>query len=211
MSMKISCIYFLSIFILAYSALANSEQDEIAQVFQQYRSALLNEDGKEALELVDSQTIRYYDDVVKDALKISRADLNRLDLYTKFMVLRLRHEFRKDQLEKMTGDSLFILSVKQGWVSKSEASNNSKLVNIKYDRHLASASLPQAPEIPAFYFMKENGKWKLALWKNFELANVAFSQMLQQSSLAETEFLVRLLENISKYRVDENIFEAPLK
>lgn len=70
--------------------------------------------------------------------------------------------------------------------------------------------MSDAPEIPAFYFMKENATWKFALWKSFELGNLAFSQVQKNSGLEEDEFLIYLLENISRFEVDKKIFEGPI-
>ena len=188
-----------------------ADTSAIEKTFSQYRQALLDGDGSAAANLVDSRTIANYDEIVKNALNMPRQNLAQLDFISKFMVLRIRHEFNKSQIEKMSGRELFVIGVEKGWISKSTVSNVTQLAKIKVDLYKASASFPQAPDIPALAFLNESGQWKLALWQAFELANMAMKPEVEKSGLTEEQFIMRLLGVLSSKKVDERILVAPLE
>jgi hypothetical protein len=189
---------------------AYDAHEEIAAVFQEYRRALLANDGQAAWSVIDSHSQDYYAEALRDALSMPRADLDRLDLLHKFMVLRFRQEFRKPQLQQLTGREVFVLGVTNGWISKSTVQEIKTLHRVTVDDRYAAAYLQEAPTVPAFHFIREGTEWKLSLWRNFELANAAMDQARRQSSLSERDFVIELLKNVSKYAVDERIFDRPL-
>src|SRR5687768_1161148 len=99
--------------IFASSPLSQSQtrtsEEAIQSTFSQYRKALLEGDGSKATELVDTRTIALYGEIRTNALEMPREKLSQLDFISKFMVLRVRHEFSKSQIEKMSGRELFKL------------------------------------------------------------------------------------------------------
>ena len=141
---------------------------------------------------------------------MQRAELNRLDTIHKVTVLRLRVEFRRSDLQQLDGRTVFGIGVTNGWVSKSTVQSVKAFHKVDIEERYAKAYLPEEPKIPAFYFIKEGDAWKLALWKTFEIANSAFDQMRRQSGLPEQKFLIEMLKRISKYTVDEKIFDGPI-
>ena len=103
-----------------------------------------------------------------------------------------------------------MLAVTKGWISRSEVQSMETLHKVKVDGRYATAYLPQAPTTPVFYFIQEGSEWKIALWKTFELTNAAMKQMQRESRMSEHAFISDLLSRVSKYTVDEKIFDAPL-
>lgn len=188
-----------------------TDTSAIEKAFLQYRDALLEDNGSKAAELVDAGTIKYYDEMLAHALNIPRQNLLQLDFTSKFMVLRIRHEFNKSQIEKMTGRELLVIGVERGWTSKSWVSKVKQLVNIKVELDKASASIPLAPNIPIFHFLNESGQWKLNLLPILEMFNVAIKLQVTKSGLTEEEFIMRLLSTLSSKKVDERILSGPLE
>jgi hypothetical protein len=185
-------------------------QASIRKTFAEYRQALSDGDGAKAADLVSAQTIGYYGEIVDHALNMPRQKLARLDFISKFMVLRIRHEFDQAQIEAMNGRQLLILGVDKGWISKASVAEVDQLSDIKVDGHRASASIPQASGIPLFYFLNESA-WKLDLVASFQLGNDAIGQEVKKSGLTEEAFIVRALNILSTKKVDERIFSGPLQ
>jgi hypothetical protein len=204
-----------SLCILAFSGFAGNaetaDQASIRRVFAGYREALSGGDGAKAADLVSGRTIAYYGGIVSHVLNAPREKLAGLDFISKFMVLRIRHEFRKAAIEKMNGRQLLILGVDRGWISKSSVANVAQLAEIRVSQHTASASIAQAPEFPLFHFLNESGQWKLDLVSSFELGNAAIAQEVKKSGMTEEQFIVRTLTMLSSKRVDERIFSGPLE
>lgn len=181
------------------------EKSEIQSTFSRYKSALLSANGKAAAEEVCSQTILWYEKARNDALSMKRVQLNRVDILRKFSILRLRHEFSKQQLENMDGKQLFIIGVNNGWISP-DSVRTTRLDRIEAAADQAKAYIKTSPLTPAFHFIKENKKWKLALVKSFPLVIKTFKAM-KPPDVNEDEWIITLLEMVSKKKVDKKIFE----
>lgn len=182
--------------------------ERIREVFAAYKDALLTGDGDVASNMMDRATIDWYGDAVSDALKLGREDLNQLNLLRKFTVLRLRLEFSRDDLAKMTGKGLFGLAVTNGWISKSTVEKIA-LATITVHGRLASASIESQPGVPLFYFTNEDQNWRLALTKSFPVANAVFRKWCDESGVPEDEYLLSMLGAVSKFRVDKSILDGP--
>ena len=213
------CKAFRSSAILALSlALAASAQPKdqptdaqaIQAVFAQYKEALLQGDGAKAADIVSARTIAFYDGIVTHTLNTPREKLVGLDFISKFMVLRIRHEFTKAEISEMTGRKLLETGVNKGWISKASVANIEQLVEIKVDASEASAAMAAFPGVPAFHFLKESGQWKLDLVGSFALANAAMKQEITNAGLTEEQFIIQALRMVSSREVDERIFSPPM-
>jgi hypothetical protein len=182
----------------------------IEAVFSAYKDALLKSDGSGAADVLSARTIAFYDGIVHHALNTSRAKLGELDFISKLMVARIRLEFTREQISRMTGRELLVIGVDNGWISKSSVANIDRLVEIKVASSEATASMPVAPGVPAFRFLKEPEQWKLDLVASFDLANAAMKHEITTSGLTEEQFIIRLLRVLSSKKVDERIFSPPL-
>lgn len=198
-------VFLLILTFSSASAMAD-EEAKVQQAFQTYRKALLDQNGKAAWEVVDSHTQEYYEDIAKDCLSLKREDLVRLDMLTKFMILRIRLEFREEQLKTFNGAKIFILGVEKGWISKSTVQQLKRMDKVTIDRNFAQGYIAQAPDIPVFYFIREEDGWKVALWQSFEIGNISLRQMAKENGMSEDEYIKAMLEQVSKYQVEMNAF-----
>jgi len=190
----------------------DAEDGDVLQVFEDYRAALLQVDGAAAVDLVDAGTIDWYEDTLGLALSASRSELNRLDALQKFMVLRLRLDLAKADLEALTGRSLFVYAVDHGWILSEEAeSMRLGRVEVQEDAGEAWVSIEQAPDMPLFYMVKQDGHWRIALWQSLASTNRYMEQAISGSGLSEDAFMLQALESYSGSQVDERIFEGPLE
>lgn len=220
-SIRLKAVLAVSVWALAVSAGAGDAPSQakgqkagaqaIETLFFQYRDALLEGDGAKAADVMSARTIGFYDGVLKHVLNTPRAKLANLDFMTKFMVLRIRHEFTKAEISRMTGRDLFMIGVDKGWISKSSVASFRELADIKVGSSEASASVPAAGGLPLFHFVKESGQWKLDLVASFELGRMAMNQEIAKSGLTEEQFIIRALGVLSSKKVDEEqIFSPPL-
>ena len=181
----------------------------IETAFSQYKDALLQGDGPKAADVVSARTIAFYDGIATHALNTPREKLVKLDFMSRFMILRIRHEFTRSQISQMTGRELFVTGVNRGWISKSSVANSERLVDIRVASSEATASMPSARGFPAFHFLKESGQWKLDLAATFALANGAMKHEIAKSGMTEDQFIIRALSILSSREVDERVFSPP--
>lgn len=195
--------------LIASAPLTYADTQEIEDVYRVYREALLAANGEQAWQVLDSRSRVYYEDILSDALTLKRDDLEELDLIAKFIVLRVRMEFRKDQLEQMDGEGVFATAVQKSWISVSTVQSVERLDKVIVDKNLALGFVAESKDVPVFYFVKEENGWKLALLESLELGKLAIQRMIKQSGMNEDDFIRAMLEQASENKIDNGIFEGP--
>jgi len=214
----IRCLSLWSVLLLSgaasgqNTALPARDASTVKVTLERWRTAIQSGNGERAYGLLDRKTIAFYDDCRKDAVTIKKADLALRDYLTRLTILWLRCEFTRADLEKKTDKDVIVTGVKKGWIGGSFAGQIVvQYVGLDKDG-LAFVTLRQSPKTPAFYFVKEEGLWKLALAQTFDLANKGFTQLHAKSELTAEDFLAKIIEdgNRSRAKVDRKIFEGPL-
>jgi len=201
-------LVLIILFIVCIGQSMPSPEKLIREVFESYRQALIDKDGDKAWYYIDSQTINFFEDLRNKSLTLSYEDMNGLDVMKKFIILRLRNDFNKKQLETMNPKDIFVAGVERGYISN-DTIKDIKLNKIEVQGNIASGFVSQAPKIPSFYFAEANGIWKVALVKNMDMGNAFFEKMLDQSGMTEKEFLIDLLSQVSSSEVKKGIFDKP--
>ena len=89
-------------------------QNEVRRVFDDYRNAILSEDGKTVAELVDVSSLHYYATLRRLALNAPAAILKTKSINTRLVVLHLRHSLDVDHLRSMNAKELLAFVVDRG-------------------------------------------------------------------------------------------------
>jgi hypothetical protein len=190
---KTLCIFVLLVVFTSFGQ--ENQEKTIQKVFENYKSAILNDKGIEALNFVDSRTIAYYDDIIK---KIKTADSITIESYTildKLMVLAIRHSASQEEIMNMNGKSLFVYAIDNGMVGKNSVQNNS-IGRVQIDDAFATGQfLVNGQETSInFHFYLENNNWLIDLTSIFPISTTAFKQMISSSGKTENETLLMILE-----------------
>ncbi|MFY7734196.1 MAG: hypothetical protein ACOVSR_11990, partial [Bacteroidia bacterium] len=74
------------------------EEKLVIKAFENYKSAILNDKGEEAVKHVDSRTIKYYTDVLALVISADSAKVDSLSILDKLMVFSIRHRTTKNDI-----------------------------------------------------------------------------------------------------------------
>jgi len=172
-----------------------TEEKKVKKTFEDYKSAILNDKGDEAVKQVDTKTISYYGDILEKVKTADSLKVDRLSLMDKLIVLVIRHRISKEEIMTTNGKQLLVTAIKMGMVGKSSVINN-EVGLVKVNGNFASGELlVRGQKTPlALEFHKENGIWKLDLTAIFPAGEAAFHQMVKQSGEPENEYLLSLIE-----------------
>jgi len=202
--MRIAIIIFLS---LASVSCENiSEEEIIKESFNNYKNAIINDNGKEAVKYVDSRTIKYYSRLLELTKTADSIQLEKSTIIEKFFVLGVRHTTPKDSIYKFTGETLFSYAIEKGFTGKDGAiqlyinqidlDNNFAIVELK------SKNATSDPGINIHYY-KENGVWKADWTSFFIMVNVAFKKLIKSSGQEENVFIMNVLNEVyGKQNID---------
>lgn len=198
----------LSILLATTLSFAQSEEEAVRKVFNDYRSAILNGKGERASHLVDFNSLAYYEKVLdwsKNADSVSVAELEFLD---RLMVLTMRHRVLKKDLFRFNGQQLIAYSVNQGMIGKNSV-ERIELGGITVEDRFAKASfISNGQETPfTIGFTKQEGEWKLNLTTINEVAKLGLNYAVQQSGMTENEFIFKMLAQITNRYPGSEVWE----
>lgn len=196
----------LTLFILSCNAQAK-EKKLVKKAFEDYKHAILTDKGTLAVTFVDSRTIQYYSNILKNVKSSDSAIVSSLPLMDKIMVFSIRHRATNEEIKSFDGKSLLIYAINKGMVGKNSVTSNT-IGDVVVDGNFAKGQLiNNGQEMPIyFHFYKEDEKWKVDLTSVFAIANQAMKQMINNSGQSENEYVFELLEIITNKKPGREIW-----
>ena len=199
------------VLLLVLTTSCNGQKNEeklVREAFDNYKSAILNDKGNEAVEYVDSRTIRYYSDILELVKNADSTQVSSLSLLDKLMVFSIRHSTSKEEILSFDGKKLLVYAINSGMVGKNSVSNN-LVGDVTIDNKFAKGQLIANGQKAPFYFhfYKEDGQWKIDLTSIFSVSTMAFKKMVDDSGQNENEYLFSLLEMLTGKKPRQEIWE----
>jgi hypothetical protein len=195
-------------FVMNSCSAQKKEEKLIRNSFENYKSAILNDKGEEAVQYVDSRTITYYSEILKKTKNADSIEVNNLGLMDKLMVFSIRHRATKSEILSFDSKGLLVYAIKEGMVGKNSVANNT-IGDVKIDGTFAKGQFIANGQKAPFYFhfYKEEDKWKIDLTSIFTIGTAAFKKMQEESGLNENEYLLSLLEMLTGRKPDNEIWK----
>lgn len=184
------------------------EEKLVRQSFDNYKSAILNDKGEEAVKYVDSRTIKYYSDILDLVKTADSTKVETLSILDKLMVFSIRHRTSKEEILSFDGKSLLVYAIKNGMVGKNSVANNS-IGDVTIDNSFAKGQfIANGQKIPFdFHFYKEENQWKIDITSLFTISTAVFKKMADDSGQNENEYLFSLLEMITRNKPNSEIWK----
>lgn len=205
-------IIFTAVLFVASEKTWASEEVAVKETFDQYKTALVKNDGKSAAEAVSLGTIADYESARKLALEADASELRKISITKRLIVLRLRLEYPYEELKKFSAKGIFVAAVNKGWIGK-EGVLTSSLGKVTSSGDSAIGNIVVKgqeitdPNFPKYHFKKESGKWKIDLVAMNNMANAVLSKQVADSGMNENDFLLFVLTIVTKNKVDESVFQ----
>ncbi len=199
---------FLQQIIFAQSA----EQNLVKKAFTNYKTAILNNNGKKAFYCVDSNTYFYFEKMQAFAKTADSVTIDGLNIIDKIMVLSLRHRVEAKDLLTWNTQQIFEFAVNSGMVGKNSVATftpSKVTIDKKFAKLELLASGKKNPNI--FHLYKQNNAWKLDLTSIMAAGAIAFRQMLIDAGKNENEVIIQLLNALEQKSVSPTIWLPLIK
>jgi len=185
-----------------------SEEKLVKKSFDNYKSAILNDKGEEAVKFVDSRTIKYYSDILELVKTADSAKVETISILDKLMVFSIRHRTAKEDVLNFDGESLLVYAINSGMVGKNSVANNS-IGEVKIEGNYAKGQYISNGQKAPFYFdfYKEDKQWKIDLTSLFPISTKAFKKIADDSGQNQNDYLFSLLEMITGNKPDIEIWK----
>lgn len=187
--------------------------EQIAAAFEDYRNAVVNDDGQKAARFVTRQIFDYFGKVRDWALYADKQRTQNLPFTDQVTVLRLRAATKPDELAASSGKALFIRSVQEGWLEK-EYLQKVELGETQVDEKAKTALLVQninghrAPGL--IEFQREKRRWKLNAYSLLLGSSFVFEHSLRTTKTPKEELIRTAMAGIAGREFDPAWWE-PLR
>ena len=161
-------VIFIFLFALTLLQYTYASNQEVTQSFNDYRTAILNADAHAAYNLVDSNTKKYYSEMLKAVLYANAEQSKAMPSLAKLFILQCRHRIPEDSLTSFNGESFFKYLVMNGWIGKNSVSGL-EITDISINENTATSKIKKGDKIApfGFKFKKEELAWKIDLTSIF--------------------------------------------
>jgi len=185
-----------------------TDENTVKKSFENYKSAILNDKGEEAVLYVDSRTIKYYSEILELVKKADSSKIETLNILDKLMVFTIRHRTSKEDILRFEGKSLLVYAIKSGMVGKNSVVNAS-LGEVVINNDFAKGQFMTNGQKTPFYFhfYHEEGQWKIDLTSLFPASTAAFKKMADDSGENQNDYLFALLEMITGKKPGKGIWQ----
>ncbi len=187
-----------------------NERKLVKQAFQNYKNALLNQDGEEAVRHVSSDTVAFYGKTKNRALNMPENKLKQQEPYEKLMVLMMRLKMSASELSDMEDRDVFAYAVDNGWIGK-KGVRNTTLQNVKISNDQATVSATRKSRRRTrkaeFDFVRENGAWKYTLMPKIEDLNKGMRKAIQKNNVDENTYLTGVIQKSTGEKPEPEIWQ----
>lgn len=191
-----------------FGAPVNKDAEQVRNTFEEYKKALLESKGEEALQYVDRRTFQYYDRMLGLAKTASPDRVDALPITDKMLVLSIRNLTTLDQIRSFDGEALFAYAIKIGLVG-TKSLENASIGEVTINRNLAKGEVKtNGKKSPiAFNFYRDRGFWKIDVASIIPATNEALKKMLQENGQDENQFILTTLEQSTGKKPGPNVWE----
>ncbi len=180
----------------------------IHAAFSAYHQAVFTGDGQAASELIDDDSIAYYQRVRDLAFDASADETKALDVSDKLTVLLIRARVSAADLQALDGRGLFVMMVEQGWVAKQSA-ENVDLADIVVDGDAATGRMVINRETTPLEmkFTRTGADWKLNLPHIAAIGQRALKKQIESNGQPENEFVINNVATVVGRSLRPSIWE----
>ena len=189
----------------------SSNQKLVKSCFEEYKAAVIKQEGIKAKDLVDKVTIDFYNRVLNHARFSAKSELNKVNISEKLIVFSVRKNVPLDSVRHFSGSQLFAYMIRNGLIDKSTISFID-LGEIEVLNNSAKAPVIVGGQKAPFtlQFRKEQGVWKINISSLLVITDVALARKIEQAGLTEELFIEQLLNNKTGYKKSKNQYWEPL-
>ncbi|MCI0378867.1 MAG: hypothetical protein L0215_14770 [Gemmataceae bacterium] len=183
------------------------ESQAVAKAFEEYRSALLNQDGKAAVACVSSTTLKMYQEYRDLAVSGDEQTIKNLSMINRMQVLLIRHRMDPKLLVPMDGQAVFAHGVDQNWIGKNSVVRAGlQDIAVSGPRATARVTAEGKPTRELFHFVKEGDRWTLDLVPTIKATDQVLQLAARNKGMKENVFLFSVISSLSGRRVTDAIW-----
>ena len=158
-------LFFCTALILTSCA---SEKKEFERLFEEYKVAVKTKDASYICNNLDLKSKKMYIDIVDLTRLADSVRLARATYFAKYQAAMLRQKYNKSEIDDMDWYAACVLASEALDPSSRFLTGRLGTSNIKDDKAVFFMVINEKQTKSPFYFVRENGKWKVDLSKLYK-------------------------------------------
>lgn len=196
---------------------ATAESPEVAavrQLFERYKTALLDGDGEVASALVDAATLEYFEEIKRLTVEGDASAIGERPFVDRLLIVTMRHELPPETLADMGLEDLLRHAVEAGWIGKQSIRQlgigDIEVAGDEATGVAVTTGLQTADAEPLYYrFVREDEEWRFRFSSLVESINGVVAQLTAQLGTDEDDLIFLLVEQLSGRQVLPEIWQRP--
>ena len=204
---------FLKLLVLglftSFFACGDSPLDDVADLFEEYKSAIEQKQYGKAAGLIDQKSVEYYNQVRKLALETERKKLGEVNFNSKLLALALRQTYSKKEIKNLTGEQIFAFA-SENHLNPLDSIGQYTIAKTVMESGLnkAVSRMYRKGELTETYlkFIKVDGIWKMNFASVMNEDNDLNTSIVLSGIRDENRRAIKIVEGISDKRIKRNIW-----
>ncbi len=188
------------------------DKEQIRDALTGYINAVSNNLGAESIKYIDSNTVRYYGQMIPLILKADSNTVSRLRIDQQLLVLVVRQTMPLGKIKSLNGASLFEYLVQIGMCEAGKG-----LDKYYFDIHVEKRDhgyilLIDSNNVSGvkFHFNREFGQWKIDIPSIASLITKSmWRNLIEESGKTEKEFVQQVVELSTGNRLNDSTWHPP--
>lgn len=186
------------------------EEAALSLLFNTYKEALSQKDGRKAAEIINPDTEQVYEYYKEGALAGTKSEILQLPLIHQAGILILRGSIPPEELLNMSGKDVYAASIENGLIAN-KWSNSMELLQISIiNPKTAILSIGVKDQggtrLPA---TKEGNNWKFSLREILMQSNSVIEKLLKEKNITQEQYLQSVIESQLGEGSFQKIWEPP--
>lgn len=200
---RITAFFFFALFSNSLFAQDAIEKEGIYDVFEQFKSAIVQNRIPQAAALLDSGTVAYHSRLCKRIKTAGAKQMDTLPLFDRFIILLLRHSSDKSSLLKLDAPNLIERLLWQEMSIRLETLGD---VTVRGNTATGIRIGNGEPTRYVHYFFKEDTDWKISRRGSIEVFNEVIRAEIAESKKSDNDYLVERVERQTGKKISPNVW-----
>ena len=137
------------------------------------------------------------------------AEIKKLGVMDKMMIVRVRHQVPFAELKGMDGRAMFAYAVTQGWIGDKVAKAQIGAIDVNGDLASGAFMVDGQPTPTRIGLRFERSAWRINVLSLFPAANVLFQRSQKESGMSEDYFVRAAVGAVAGKPVPPTIWDPP--
>lgn len=202
-------VLLLSLFVL--NACDNGAEEKMLQqkalraeiklvkaAFAKYQTAVLSQDGYEAMKCLNQKTIDFYDDLLDKVRYATQEEIEMLSDADQMQVLAIRRFFTKELIFDLTGITLYATCVREG-LNDTQYLKTMSIGQVATKGNKAKAQMiNNGKKTPIFFdFSKEENQWKIDITTTLIMTSKYLEMEAKKVDLSTRDYILEKILQLS--------------